>query len=173
MSTDHNFWKERRAEADSNRGPSAYQANALPLGQTGSRTAMGMKPDLLSLRLVQSFRGGVLAYSVTMHTELNLLLSSGKRLNKRLVGTWLVLFYICAVDRALKTNFHSSLIFLSLSGWLAGCLCLCPLHLYTEVHLRMYLWWSLCTLYLHACQVRVTVGDSGLCCCTCVTYFEH
>ena len=33
---DHNFWKERRAEADSNRGPSAYQPNALPLGQTGS-----------------------------------------------------------------------------------------------------------------------------------------
>ena len=29
----------------------------------------------------------------------------------------------------------------------------------------MYLWWSLCTLYLH-------VGDSGLCCCTCVMYFE-
>ena len=26
----------------------------------------------------------------------------------------------------------------------------------------MYLWWSLCTLYLHACQVRVTLGDSGL-----------
>ena len=24
------------------------------------------------------------------------------------------------------------------------------------VHL-MYLWWSLCPLYLHACQVRVTV----------------
>ena len=24
----------------------------------------------------------------------------------------------------------------------------------------MYLWWSLCTLY--ACQVKVTVGDSGL-----------
>ena len=32
-------------------------------------------------------------------------------------------------------------------------------------------WWSLCTLYLHACQVRVTVGDSGLC-CPCVTYFK-
>ena len=31
---------------------------------------------------------------------------------------------------------------------------------------------SLCTLYLHACQVRVTVGDSGFC-CTPVTYFEH
>ena len=69
---------------------------------------------------------------------------------------------------------------------------------------RMYLWWSLCTLYLHACQVRVTVlrsslcylrecisggvyvpctytharwelpywGDSGLCCCVCVTSFD-
>ena len=28
--------RERRAETDSNRGPSAYQPNALPLGQTGS-----------------------------------------------------------------------------------------------------------------------------------------
>ena len=25
----------------------------------------------------------------------------------------------------------------------------------------MYLWWSLCIFYLHACQARVTVGDSG------------
>ena len=32
----------------------------------------------------------------------------------------------------------------------------------------MYLWWSLYTLHLHACYVRVTVGLSGLCCCTCV-----
>ena len=24
--------------------------------------------------------------------------------------------------------------------------------------------WSLCTLYIRKCQVRVTVGDSGLCC---------
>ena len=31
--------------------------------------------------------------------------------------------------------------------------------------LWMYLGWSLCTLYLLACQVRVTVGDSGLCWC--------
>ena len=37
VSTDHNFWRER-AEADSNRGPSAYQPNALLLGQTGSPT---------------------------------------------------------------------------------------------------------------------------------------
>ena len=34
VSTDHNFWKERRAEADSNRGPAVYQPNALPLSQT-------------------------------------------------------------------------------------------------------------------------------------------
>ena len=37
MSTEHNFWRERRAEADLNRGPSAYQPNASPLGQTGSQ----------------------------------------------------------------------------------------------------------------------------------------
>ena len=42
-----------------------------------------------------------------------------------------------------------------------------------KLHHRMYLRWSLCSLYLHACQVRVTVGDSGLCCCTCVTYFQR
>ena len=29
---DHNFWRARKAEADSNRGPSAYQPKALPLG---------------------------------------------------------------------------------------------------------------------------------------------
>ena len=37
VSTDHNFWSERRAEADSNWGPSAYQPNALPPGPTGSQ----------------------------------------------------------------------------------------------------------------------------------------
>ena len=35
VSTNHNLL-ERRAEAVSNRGPSAYQPKALPLGQTGS-----------------------------------------------------------------------------------------------------------------------------------------
>ena len=32
---------ERKAEAESNRGPSAYQLNALPLGQTGSQGRRG------------------------------------------------------------------------------------------------------------------------------------
>ena len=36
MSTDPNFWREKKVEADSNQGPSAYQPNTLPLGQTGS-----------------------------------------------------------------------------------------------------------------------------------------
>ena len=40
VSTDPNFWRERRAEVDSNRGPSAYQPNALPLGQTGSQVVI-------------------------------------------------------------------------------------------------------------------------------------
>ena len=38
---------------------------------------------------------------------------------------------------------------------------------------RMYLWWGLCTSYLHACQMRVTVGDSCLCCCSYVTYSKR
>ena len=35
VSTDHNFWRGRRAEVDSNWGSSAYQPNTLSLGQTG------------------------------------------------------------------------------------------------------------------------------------------
>ena len=31
--------------------------------------------------------------------------------------------------------------------------------------LRMYLWCGLCALYVLAFQVRVPIGDSGLCCC--------
>ena len=49
MSTlNHNlFWRERRAEAVSNRGPSAYQPNALPLGQTGSQKAHNTNDRLI------------------------------------------------------------------------------------------------------------------------------
>ena len=42
----HNFGRERRAGADSNRVPSAYQPNALPLGQTGSRINDNDTPSL-------------------------------------------------------------------------------------------------------------------------------
>ena len=44
---------------------------------------------------------------------------------------------------------------------------------YTLYILKMYLWWSLGTSYLYACQVRITVGDSGVSCGTWVTYFER
>ena len=27
-------------------------------------------------------------------------------------------------------------------------------------------------VFIRICHVRVTVGDPGLCCCICVTYFE-
>ena len=36
VSTNHNLFEEKRAEAVSNRGPSTYQPNALLLGQTSS-----------------------------------------------------------------------------------------------------------------------------------------
>ena len=49
VSTDHNFWRER-AEADSNRGPSAYQPNALPLGQTGSLSVVSKLIAFVELR---------------------------------------------------------------------------------------------------------------------------
>ena len=42
VSRDHNFWRERRADADSNQGPSAYQPNTLLLGQTGSHMYINM-----------------------------------------------------------------------------------------------------------------------------------
>ena len=32
---------------------------------------------------------------------------------------------------------------------------------------------NLCTLYLLAFQVRVTVGDAGVCCCARMTSFER
>ena len=38
VSSDHNFWRERRAEADLNWSPSAYHPNALPWGQTELKT---------------------------------------------------------------------------------------------------------------------------------------
>ena len=40
VSRDRRFWRERRAKADLNQGPSAYQPDALLLGPTGSRQAL-------------------------------------------------------------------------------------------------------------------------------------
>ena len=46
VSTNDTFWKEKRAEAVSNRGPSAYQPNALPLGHTGSQPLSYVRPQM-------------------------------------------------------------------------------------------------------------------------------
>ena len=67
----------------------------------------------------------------------------------------------------------------SVCGWLGGCVCACVrarlcIRLRQNLLLvQMYLWWSLCSLYLHACRVRVTVSDSGFYWFTCVKYFER
>ena len=45
-------------------------------------------------------------------------------------------------------------------------------YILSTTSVRTYLWWSLYTLYLHACQVRIAVNDSGLCCCVCGTSFK-
>ena len=45
------FSRERTAEAVSNRGPSAYQPNALPLGQTGSPEVGKRKIIIIPIRL--------------------------------------------------------------------------------------------------------------------------
>ena len=63
VSRNHNpFWRERWAEAVSNRGPSAYQPNALPLGQTGSQLLPRIKGTLNCLSslpiLMQNHFGG-------------------------------------------------------------------------------------------------------------------
>ena len=54
-------------------------------------------------------------------------------------------------------------------GYIYMCVCVTGGHPFS----RMYLWCSLCSLYLCACQVRVAVGDLGLCCCACVACFKQ
>ena len=48
--------------------------------------------------------------------------------------------------------------------------CKCKVH---KLHQRYILLRGLCTSYLHACQVTVTLSNSGLCCCACATYFKY
>ena len=67
---------------------------------------------------------------------------------------------------------------LSCRPWQVRVSCCCQTNTFNLIFyyyfFRIYLWlYTLCSLYLYACQVRVTVGDSGLCCCACVTYFER
>ena len=54
----------------------------------------------------------------------------------------------------------------SLGQCVCVCVCVCPC---PPARARVWLRWGLCTLCLPACQVRVTAGDSDLCC----TYLER
>ena len=66
-----------------------------------------------------------------------------------------------------------------LLSWLVGmftvllflvyCCCRLPVSVFEDVPVVEFMY--LVKLYLLTCQMRVTVGDSGLC-CTCVTYFK-
>ena len=91
------FFKERRAEADSNRGPSAYQPNALPLGKTVSRRYVA---STILIITTQTFRSA-LTTSVDSCAEMKIkcpfsgVTSSGRvwkqvcrkaRLGKRVLG---------------------------------------------------------------------------------------
>ena len=46
VSTDPNFWRERRAEGDLNLGPTAYQPNAIALGQTDAHVCVTYWVDI-------------------------------------------------------------------------------------------------------------------------------
>ena len=70
VSTDNNLWRERRAEADLNWGPSAYQHNALPLGQTGSLNFILHYPLSISLSTWPSKKkGGTGAVNPYINTQ--------------------------------------------------------------------------------------------------------
>ena len=47
VSTEHNIWRERRAKADLNWSPSAYQPDALPLYHTGSQVFLTSPVDFI------------------------------------------------------------------------------------------------------------------------------
>ena len=64
--TDHNFSRERRAEAVLNRGSSAYQPNALPPGQTGSQGRSSPCGSLLDSAILRS-RADSLRSHVILH----------------------------------------------------------------------------------------------------------
>ena len=70
MCTDHNFLTERRAEADSNRGPTAYRPSALQLGQTGSSGLVRLLADIyFTLPATSPWIAGGLTDSVAINTD--------------------------------------------------------------------------------------------------------
>ena len=64
------FWRERRAEPVSNRGPSAYQPNALPLGLTGSHSQFQWSLSICSA--VKSSSGCPLNISLILNIQVDI-----------------------------------------------------------------------------------------------------
>ena len=61
------FEEKRRAEAVSNRGPSAYQPTALPLGQTGSHRECYLSLTVfIRLALITSHNYELIKYSTAL-----------------------------------------------------------------------------------------------------------
>ena len=88
------FWRERRAEAVSNRGPSAYQPNALPLDYTRSLwTALNMDLKSVGKETMQAkFSGREYSHSKP-HRFPSPYLKEGCR--KPVLGVWGILRAVC------------------------------------------------------------------------------
>ena len=98
-STDHNFRREKRAETDSNRGPSAYLPNALPLGQTGSLNCFVLF-CFLTIYVFGSYRS---RFSVSYgHVTVNL--TATQMLIGRVLIDGAILFQFCDTGNSLRLS---------------------------------------------------------------------
>ena len=158
MSTLHHLKrKESRRGFEPRSGPSTYHPNALPLGQTGSSIHHSLPhippfyPQLRRSRIPISISHCVLCLFACW----------------LIVSEWPLEWITVSIVKSHCDSFLS--VCLSSNSGLIVSLVnrkknTCP---------QSWGCTSLCTLYLHAYQVRVTVCDLGLRCCTCVTYFER
>ena len=109
-----------------------------------------------------STRETILSLSSRVHPDISSLLTGRKKNNKKII---IIYIYIYIVSFTFQlTSFFFFFFFFFCNAARQHSLLLYP-RTFLLFHLRMYLWWSLWTLYLLACKVRVTVGESGLYCC--------
>ena len=85
LSIQNNFWRERKAEAESNRGPSAYLSNTLQLGHTCSLT-IGWSIDRLIDWLIDWYRFNIALFSASEQTDCALLARDSKWMTVALHG---------------------------------------------------------------------------------------
>ena len=89
VSTDHNFWRKRRAEADSNRSPSAYKPNALLLGQTSSHVILNNALLLGQTSSHVILNNALLLGQTSWHVFLNNALLVGQTSSHVILNEWL------------------------------------------------------------------------------------